>query len=191
MEFDPATGRLRIPVLIDVEPERMLPPGTPPAVGDELMARLVKEGMRGQLKSGSLLTGQLLVSFDMHRDAPPATIVQGEQYAQLPTIPAPLDEIINSLTRVAAHLEKMPLDQIGAELRETLRHVNRDLMPSLGATLTQAKGTLASVGPDSSVNAELRRALNDVAEAARALQLTADELERQPQSVLFGKGGGD
>jgi paraquat-inducible protein B len=70
--------------------------------------------------------------------------------------------------------------------------LNRDLAPALRATLVRTEGAVASVsaliGPESPVNDELRRVLVDLAEAARALELVADEIERQPQSLLFGKG---
>ena len=36
---------------------------------------MVARGMRAQLQTGNLLTGQLLVSLDFHPDAPPAEIV--------------------------------------------------------------------------------------------------------------------
>ena len=39
------------------------------------------------------------------------------------------------------------------------------------------------------MNAELRRALVELTDAARALGLAADQIERQPNSIIFGKGG--
>jgi paraquat-inducible protein B len=85
----------------------------------------------------------------------------------------------------------VPFDRIGDDLHRTLALLNEDLVPSLHAAVERANGTLASVGPDSAVNEELRRALGELADAARALELTADELERKPQSLIFGKGDKD
>ena len=63
----------------------------------------------------------------------------------------------------------------------------------LSATLAQAEKTLASantlIGPESSVNSELRRALLELSDAARALGLAADQIQAQPNSVIFGRKG--
>jgi len=39
------------------------------------------------------------------------------------------------------------------------------------------------------VNAELRRALLELSDAARALGLAAEQIESQPNSLIFGKKG--
>jgi paraquat-inducible protein B len=81
-------------------------------------------------------------------------------------------------------IEKIPFDQIGADLRGSLSAAQ--------AALTQAEKTMVStqalVGPDSAVNQDLRRALFELSDAARSLGLAADQIEREPDSLLFGKG---
>jgi paraquat-inducible protein B len=61
------------------------------------------------------------------------------------------------------------------------------------ATLGQAERTLAQagamVGPDSPFNTELRRALVELTDAARSIGLAADQIERQPNSLIFGRQG--
>jgi paraquat-inducible protein B len=192
LEYDPVDMRFHIPVTIEIEPERIYNLDTQGTDGHVVFEKLVAEGLRAQIKSGNLLTGQLVVSLDMHPEAPPAQIVWSEPYPELPTVPTPIAEITTSLTQIAQRLEKIPFDQIGADLSGTLRQLNRDLAPALRATLVRTEGAVASVsaliGPESPVNDELRRVLVDLAEAARALELVADEIERQPQSLLFGKG---
>ena len=80
-------------------------------------------------------------------------------------------------------LEALPLD-------ETVASVNGTLEAAQSA-LVQAKETLASttalVGPDSPVNSELRRALLELSDAARAVGLAADQIEQQPDSLIFGR----
>ncbi len=186
LELDPQTQNFRIPVLIAIEPERIAGSSAlDPAARREALQRLVRGGLRAQLESGSLLTGQLLVQLDMHEGVPPAEIVWREPYPQFPTIPTPLEEITSSVTRLAKRLEKVPLDKIGASVDATLETAR--------ATLAQAERTLASagslVGPDSPFNTELRRALMELTDAARSIGLAADQIERQPNSLIFGKQG--
>ena len=184
LEFDPEARQFRIPVLVEIEPERIANlGGTDPQSRREAMQGLVQRGLRAQLQSGNLLTGQLLVQLDMHKDAPPAEIFWGEPHAIFPTIQTPLEEITSSLTRLAKRLEKLPLDQIASNVDRTLE--------SAQTALAQAQTTLASanalVGPDSPVNTELRRALFELTDAARSIGLAADQIQRQPDSLLFGK----
>jgi paraquat-inducible protein B len=59
------------------------------------------------------------------------------------------------------------------------------------AALEQADRTLASagalVGPDSPVNVELRRALVELTDAARSVGLAAEQIESEPDSLIFGR----
>lgn len=191
LEFDPAANRFRIPVLVEIEPERIAKVDLTGDARRAALDRMVRAGMRAQLKTGSLLTGQLLIALDMHPNAPPAEIDWSGPYPELPTIPTPLEEITASLTQLAERLGKVPVDEIATELRATLALVNRDMMPRLGATIAQAERTLASadtmVSADSPVSQELRRALVELAQAARSVGLAAEQLQRQPQSLIFGK----
>jgi paraquat-inducible protein B len=186
LEWDRSANRFRIPVLIEIEPERIgNVDGEGSAARRAALDGLVKAGLRAQLKSGSLLTGQLLVDLDMHAEAEPAEIVWNDRYPEFPTVPTPLEEIANSVTQIAKRLERVPLDEIAVSLRASL--------DALHSTLGQAERTLASanglVAAGSPVNTELRRALTELTDAARSLGLAADQIERQPNSLIFGKGG--
>ena len=199
LEFDPKRVRFRVPVTIEIEPERIA--GMPLAERRDHAAldRLVAGGLRAQLKSGNLLTGQLVIALDMHKDAPPAKVLWSGAMPELPTLPTPLEEITASLTQLVERLSKVPVEKIGSDLSASLAALRVTLVkseglgPALTNTLQQAERTLAStdalIGPDSSVNSELRRALLELSEAARALGLAAEQFQTQPSSVIFGKEG--
>jgi paraquat-inducible protein B len=184
LEFDAETDQFRIPVLVAIEPERMgNVAGSDRSTRRDALDRLVKRGLRAQLQSGNLLTGQLLVQLDMHEGASPAEIVWSEPYPEFPTVPTPLEEITSSVTRLARRLEKVPLDQIASSVERTL--------DTARAALAQADRTLAEahslVGPDSPVNVELRRALVELTDAARSVGLAAEQIQSQPDSLIFGR----
>ena len=126
LEADPQTMEVRIPVLIEIEPDRIAYTGTRPSehgaeAQQRSVATLIEKGFRGQLKTSSMLTGQLYVDFDFYPDAPAAKIRQEDSYFILPTVPSPLDELTNNLTDFLAKLQRFPLEQIGQELNDTLR----------------------------------------------------------------------
>jgi paraquat-inducible protein B len=199
LEFDPVAARFRIPVIVEIERERFTNLQVDEKKREEIMARLVASGMRAQLKTGSFLTGQLIVALDIFKDVPPAQVVWNGAIPQLPTIPTPLEEITANLTQLVNRLSKVPVEQIGAELQASLKELritlakSEDIGPALKATLEQAQRTLASanavIGPDSGVNAELQRTLLELSDAARALGLAADQFQTQPDSLIFGKKG--
>jgi paraquat-inducible protein B len=182
--FDRNTDKFRIPVEIGIQPERFT------TLGDDAqrratMTRLVAQGLRAQLKSGNLLTGQLVVALDIFKNAPPAEIAWDGPIPVFPTIPTPLEEITANVSHLVEKLSRLPVDQIGSELNASIKE--------LRGTLAQAEKTLASanalINPDSSTTAELRRALLELGDAARSLGLAADQIQTQPDSLIFGKKG--
>ena len=135
----------RIPVLIEIEPGRVSATETMPSGGErhQLINLMVENGLRAQLKTGSLLTGQLLVDFDLHPDAPPAKIDWEAEIPEFPTIPAPLEEITASLAQLLNKFERLPIEQIGNDLRDTAHGANqlvnsaelREAIAALNATV--------------------------------------------------------
>lgn len=184
LEAGPEQRRLLIAVVIEIEPERIGQLHLDREQRRAAVDRLVAAGMRAQLKSGNLLTGQLTVALDMHTGAEPAEVVWQEPLPVFPTIPTALEEITENLTSLVKRLEKIPFDRIGADLAASL--------VAARASLEQAERTLATtqslVAPESTLNQELQRSLQELTDAARSLGLAADQIEREPNSLLFGRG---
>jgi len=190
LEVDPVAKRFRNVVVVEIEPGRI---GKTDVSSEERRASvdwLVARGMRAQLKTGNLLTGQLLVSLDLHPEAPPATVAWEEPIPVFPTAPTQIAEITQKLTELVNKLQKLPIDRIGEDLRRTLATANGTLAAA-NAALAEAKSTLATtrdaVGPDSQIQANLQRTLYELSEAARSLGLAAEQVETEPESVIFGK----
>lgn len=200
LEFDTKRAQFRIPVTIALEPDRI--PGVSMSATEVSRVntdKLIASGLRAQLKTANLLTGQLIVALDIFKDAPPAKMNWNGPVPEIPTVPTPIEEITASLTSLASRLGKLPVEQIGEDLRASLAALrvtlskSQDVGPALTNTLQAVDRTLAStnalIGPDSAVNNELRRALLELSEAARALALAAEQFQSQPSSVIFGKEG--
>jgi paraquat-inducible protein B len=63
-----------------------------------------------------------------------------------------------------------------------------DLHRTLGAVEQSLKNVDSTMlGPDAPAQQDLRNALQEFARAARSLRVLADQLERQPSSVIRGK----
>jgi len=205
LEFDWEKLAFRIPVLIEMEPERVKFIGRKTVDKKRGMEILVEKGLRAQLKTGSLLTGQLLIGLDFHSDAPPAKINWDGRYPELPTIPTPMEEITSGVTRIVEKLDTIPLEQIGKDLQQTMANLSKttanlqtlvqkldaNVAPAATDTLKQAQTTLIKVdrllNADSPTGHELKRALAELADAARNIAILVDYLERHPDSLVFGK----
>ncbi|MGD2097667.1 MAG: MlaD family protein [Desulfobacterales bacterium] len=220
--FNEQTLTPKITVLIETEPQRWETLGETTLDEKTQLEALIAKGFRAQLKTGSLLTGQLYVECDFHPDAPPAQIKYGQKFPELPTIPAPLQIVTNRVNDLLTKIETVPIEKIGKDLGDTLQNVksitesaellqairaldetlketreltqnlNANVAPAITATLDQAQQTLVSVegslGKDAPLQHDLRQSLKELSEAARALRLLLEYLERHPDALIFGKG---
>ena len=214
VEYVPQHGVFHFPVDINIYPDRMRSYYTPgskrpvepsPAQNRELANQLVAAGMRAQLKTGNLLTGQLYVSLDFYPKAPAASIDWNHVPAVLPSMNGGLGEIQNSLASILSKVDKIPFDQLSGELVTSLKSLNKaldntdqlisklnsDVAPEIKATLTDARGTLNAaqqvLNNDAPLQLDLREALRQVAKSAQAVGSLADYLDRHPETLIRGK----
>ena len=212
LEFDIASKRFQVPVLVAVEPERIRAANKTEALRQierdptTFMKVLVEErGLRAQLQSGNLLTGQLMVNLVFVPDAPRVTMTMRDGHRVVPTVPGSFQRLQESLTRILASIEQVPFDRIGTELqgalieaRRTLQatttlagRLDRETAPQLEATLARSERTLAELQATAGRNAPLpqqaERTLEELSQTLRALRDLADTLESRPQSLIFGK----
>lgn len=180
---------------------------------------MIQRGLRAQLESGNLLTGELLVELDFHPDAEPAELIYGDVYPEIPTVPSTLDALTASISGTLRRLAALPLDGLIDDARTTLQSLsavvgsqdttetvaglNRavaDLERLLGRLdqetgplLAEARTTLATadelIGEDSQLRFQLDTMLRELSGAARSIRLFADYLERHPEALIQGKSG--
>ena len=204
--YDGSKDALQIPVVIEIEPERIGVVGEDSTDAALRLQRLVKRGLRAQLQSGSLLTGTLVVDLDFRPagDVPFVPHVN-TPYPEIPTVAGQMEALTTSATAFLQKLQKLPLDKIGngateamAALKDTLEQtkslsqsVQKEVVPALTKTVNEAQTMLRNaqrlVGPESVLNVEMRKMLNELSDASRSLRLLADHLERHPEDLIRGR----
>jgi paraquat-inducible protein B len=220
LEIDAATEAIKIPVTLALQPERITVLGAKPDLGPhEFMERLVDRGLRAQLQSGNLLTGELLVELDFHPDSPPAKLGLNGTYPEIPSVPTEIEALTASLTGILDKVAALPLDGLIQDVRRTLESVETLTSSSnmtealaavsrtaasleslvakvdqqMGPLLQDARSALAStdsmVGPNSQLRYDLQTLLRELSNAARSIRVFADYLERHPEALLRGKSG--
>jgi paraquat-inducible protein B len=179
-----------------------------------LLRRLIEErGLRAQLRSGNLLTGQTYVAFEYFANADKASTDWSRDLPELPVMKSSIVEIEDKLTSVLAKIDKLPIEDLGRTLNLDLKEFHRvlvgtgkiigrvdeELLPALNANLDAMQRALVSiergmnhadanlVGPDAPAQQELRDALTEFTRASTSMRILFDYLERHPESVIRGK----
>jgi paraquat-inducible protein B len=130
LEYDPSGDTIRVPVTVEVEPDRIAIPSDPTAQSpieetNRIFERLVAEGLRARLASGNLLLGQRLIELDFVPNAPPARLVHTKPYPELPTVAGEdFEEIASSAGRFLDKISALPLDRLVGEIRNMVTHAD-------------------------------------------------------------------
>jgi paraquat-inducible protein B len=174
-EYDPETLSPKIAVLIETEPQRFGGAAENSADSKKRLQMQVDKGLRAQLKTGSLLTGQLFIEVDFHPDAPPAKIKYGEKFPEFPTIPAPLQVITARINQLLGKLETVPIEQIGKNLGDTLQNAK---------TLSESKELLGVVQALNETLQETRQLVQNLdSKVAPRINSTLDQAQKTLISI--------
>ncbi len=218
LQVDEATGTVRVRVGLDVQPERVLGEGKMAKEDPVTTARrMVQHGMRAQLQTANYLTGQQVLALTFPPNAPPMELQQVGNDLVIPSEGGGLDNIVQALSDMAGKLDRLPVDQIGQNLNNTLRSASSTMtnldtlvkradsgisplfksLPGITAalqeTVTKAGRTIGSLdnsyGANSQFQRELERAMTQVGDTARSIRLLADFLDRHPEALVRGRAG--
>lgn len=218
VEFDVGERAFRMPVVVQIYPDRLrrrvaaaAATGAPSssrfaqATPEERWNFLIGKGLRAQLRTGNLLTGQVYVAMDFFPEAAKVKFDSRQSPIEFPTVPNSLDELQSQVTDIMRKVNKVPFDELSADLRKTLASMNRtlgsteqlaktlnnDVSPEMAAAMRDVRRTLNSaektISDDSPLQQDLRQTLQEVTRAAGSLRVLTDYLERHPESLIRGK----
>ena len=125
IQYNVAEQLLHIPVYIEIDPgEFQFVSGTR---STNNIKELVARGLRAQLQTVSLVTGQASVNFDFFPDTSIRVVNVKTDVPQLPTIPSDIDMLKATVSGVLAKVSKLPLEQLIAQLGDVLQNANQTL----------------------------------------------------------------
>ncbi|HMN77298.1 MAG TPA: MlaD family protein [Burkholderiaceae bacterium] len=180
------------------------------------LKRLVDAGMRAQVRTGNLLTGQLYVALDFPPKVEKATLDANVEPPTVPSIRGTLADLQPQVADIVARLGKIRFDEIGKELQATLQRAGaasdglKDTLASANATiklltpeaqralvdvqktLNSAQTTLANLDrnvaqSEAPMQQNMNQALVEMRRTAQALRVLADYLQRHPEALVRGK----
>jgi paraquat-inducible protein B len=172
-----------------------------------LLRKLVEErGLRAQLETGSLLTGELYVGFEYVPNAPKPKVDWSQDPLELPVASGGLASIEAKLNSILTKVDNMPLAEMGvsvknllATLNQTLKQadallgrVDTELLPEGTKTMEAlhraiADGDRALLGKDSATAQDLHDMMQELTDTARAVRIFVNYLQQHPSMLIRGK----
>ncbi|MFZ3120847.1 MAG: MlaD family protein [Variovorax sp.] len=210
IQFDRSEREFRMPVMITLYPDRLRArnngePEESLHTQKQRLRFLIDKGLRAQMRTGNLLTGQNYIALDFFPKAPKVSVDVAKNPVEMPTVPNSLDELQSQVQEIATKLNKVPFEQIGADVRTALatlnktlvsaeqltRTLNNDVSPEITAAMKDARKTINSaertLAQDSPLQQDMRQTLQELTRAAGSVRVLTDYLERHPESLLRGK----
>ena len=204
---DVAGSNFKLRVKADFFPRRMRSRDTGKTLSNDqrraLLSGMIARGLRAQLRTASLLTGQLYVALDFFPAAAkprpkPAERMDDDDLPEIPVVPSSLLQLQEAISAIASKVQKLPLAEIAGDLQTTLRSANKligeidkNIAPELRETMADVRKALETMDqtlkPNSPLQQDARDAMRELARAAAAFRALSDYLERHPEALISGK----
>jgi paraquat-inducible protein B len=185
LAYDPKTFELYQPVEFYLYPQRLrarstvteefIPFPTTQAEQLQRVKAFIDKGLRVQLRTSSLLTGQKYLAIDMFPDAPKYTVDVIKAPIQMQAIAGSFDDLEQSVASTIKNTDAL------------IKKIDAEVIPELSQSLKNINTITAG---DSPLQIDIRDSLREISKAASSVKTLTDMLEQQPQSILFGKPSG-
>jgi paraquat-inducible protein B len=185
-------ANVRIPVIISLDEEKILAHGgnTIDLSDPHTIPNLIKEGMRAQLGSDSIVTGLLYVALDIEPSTPIQMIAPpGSPLQEIPAIPTQLEQAQAVAIRIFERLDKVDFGEVFHQMTQTLDSIRqiaispelKQVIANSEKTRQQLDNTLGSVQQTfSNVNTQVR----PLSDALRKTSTATDAAVKQAKITL-------
>jgi paraquat-inducible protein B len=183
--LDPATLTARIPVYLQLEPDRVTLVGNSAQL--PMLRQVVEAGLRAKLVPQSLVTGQMLVDLDISPEIPARVVGPREDdVTEIPAVQSDLQELRQQLSHAPvadtvaqalhtlAAFEKLA-DRIDGEIGPLAASAH-DVLDSTGRVMDNANVTIARLGPE--LSSDLEDAHRLVLDARQQLATRGEDVNR-------------
>jgi paraquat-inducible protein B len=170
--FDPRAQRFVARVAFDLQPERALKPADYANVSSEGVRALVAQGLRVVLESSNFITGQKVLSLQYVPGSPREVPAEEGDALVLPSQAGGLDGITAAVADIATKLDRIPFEDIGNNLNDTLQSL-KDTVG--GAEMKNSVATLSKTMTE--LNQLVHEAHTDLTPALARLPVIAGELQ--------------
>ncbi len=147
--YDDQRAKIIMPVIVEFTPEKIygMQGGHIEKSTDEDIKMMIKQGLRAQLQTQSLVTGQLFIDINV-RPETPVKLLGGDHpmYPEIPSIPSSREQLENTIEDIVAMVRKMPIQQTVESLSNSIQEVEKLLKsPEIASSLGTLDHTLKDV----------------------------------------------
>ncbi|HJY84640.1 MAG TPA: MlaD family protein [Candidatus Binatia bacterium] len=149
--IDSETYAARTPVVVQIQRDHFRLFGERkelPGKGEALKVMIEQKGLRAQLQSGNMVTGQRVIQLAFYPDVPPAqlTIDPLTKLPEIPTVPTTLQQVQDVLRKALVKIGELPLEEIVHNLNQTLEGIDHVVnAPEIMDSVRTIKATLVDV----------------------------------------------
>lgn len=201
---------VKIQVLVKIELGRLFDKGNNTSVESfmETIEEHFKNGLKGKLKNGNLLTGALFIDTEFDTPVPDLEITQLHGYNVFPTKKGelamiqeqvsvlfnkfnnlPLNDVVNSMTRSMDSLDKtlVSAEDTFIKLNKLVSQESTQTIPSdIRDSMQQLQKTLDGFSPNSTMYTDLEQTLAKFEQVMLELQPVLKQINNKPNSLIFG-----
>jgi paraquat-inducible protein B len=189
LQLEPDMKVQRIPVIIEIDMKKITSRGASGAALKDPKASkaLIDQGLRGQLRTESLVTGVLYVGLDLFPGTP-ANFVQppGSKYEEIPTVPTALEQAQDAATKIIAKLEEIDFKGLMNSTKAALDGINqlvnspalKSSLRTLDATMPKVQEAVASLNKlTNTVDVKVNELSADFQQSSRAARQTLEQTQ--------------
>ena len=181
VQFDPGTRRAYIPVIVQLEPNRVTVGTSADTVRTVGLPRMVADGLRGQLNIQSFVTGQAEIDLDFQPGTPARLYNRVAGLPEIPTLPGQLQVLRDQITNLPLHDLALDAEHTLVSLQVLSDRMDRALPPLISSLTATSDQSRVALGAATAAIADLQ------ARAGLTLQ-AIDRLSMDGDRQLAGRG---
>lgn len=193
----------RIPVLIKLEPERLMKNGYIALdVFQGIVDEWIREGLTASIESANIITGSLKISLKPGGE-PVDSVEKFGNYPVIPSVPGGFASMTEKFESILTNIEQLPLQETLENLNALIDTADKTVKTSGGvierasATLTtlehslaELQTTLKGLQPDSQVYRSVEQMIKKIEVTLDEIKPIVKEVTNQPNSLVFGTPAG-
>ncbi len=120
---DQSSHSFEIPVFMEIDPENFQALGAVVENRKQYIQDLIKKGLKAQLQTQSMVTGQLMINIDFYPDTPVRMI--SSENIKLPAGVIEIPTVQTPLQKIEKTLEEIPIGEIVNSINKSLQGIER------------------------------------------------------------------
>jgi paraquat-inducible protein B len=191
VHYNQETGTTEIPVLIDIDPAKMVTLDQREGLPAKLLQEMIAQGLRAQINPESLITNQQVVQLDFFPNTKARLVESHLPYPQIPSLPSAFDQLQASLGNTAQTLPELAAAATVAlnQVSVLLSPANQQKVAHILENIDGVTGQLASHGADlGKTLVSLQQSSEELNHLLKGLDQTIAE-NRQPVGEAVAKIG--